>query len=100
MKVLGDGSVELTGLAPADRAKSGDLTFAEKETYFAAARPASRDRRQNRSLIAGRQNDPARWIPLPKCRVIRHNPREARIARLFSSARKPASLRPFHHLIL
>ena len=36
-EVLGDGSVELTGLAPADGAKSGDLTFAEKETYFAAA---------------------------------------------------------------
>src|SRR5579859_4410094 len=35
--VLGDGSVELTGLAPADSARPGDLTFAEKETYFAAA---------------------------------------------------------------
>ena len=41
-EVLGDGSVELTGLAPADRAKSGDLTFAEKETYFAAAEQSSR----------------------------------------------------------
>jgi len=36
-EVLGDGSVELTGLAPADCARSGDLTFAEKESYFAAA---------------------------------------------------------------
>lgn len=36
-EVIGDGSVELTGLAPADGAKAGDLTFAEKETYFAAA---------------------------------------------------------------
>jgi UDP-3-O-[3-hydroxymyristoyl] glucosamine N-acyltransferase len=36
-EILGDGSVELTGLAPADCAKQGDLTFAEKETYFAAA---------------------------------------------------------------
>ena len=36
-EVLGDGSVELTGLAPADCAKQGDLTFAEKESYFAAA---------------------------------------------------------------
>jgi UDP-3-O-[3-hydroxymyristoyl] glucosamine N-acyltransferase len=36
-EVVGDGSVELTGLASADRAKIGDLTFAEKETYFAAA---------------------------------------------------------------
>lgn len=36
-EVLGDGSVKLTGLAPADSAKQGDLTFAEKESYFAAA---------------------------------------------------------------
>jgi UDP-3-O-[3-hydroxymyristoyl] glucosamine N-acyltransferase len=36
-EVIGDGSVKLTGFAPADCARSGDLTFAEKETYFAAA---------------------------------------------------------------
>jgi UDP-3-O-[3-hydroxymyristoyl] glucosamine N-acyltransferase len=36
-EVIGDGSAKLTGLTSADRAKSGDLTFAEKETYFAAA---------------------------------------------------------------
>jgi UDP-3-O-[3-hydroxymyristoyl] glucosamine N-acyltransferase len=36
-EVVGDGSVELIGLAPAECAKSGDLTFAEKESYFAAA---------------------------------------------------------------
>jgi UDP-3-O-[3-hydroxymyristoyl] glucosamine N-acyltransferase len=36
-EVVGDGSVRLTGFAPADRAKAGDLTFAEKPTYFAAA---------------------------------------------------------------
>ena len=36
-EVIGNGSVELTGLASADHAKSGDLTFAEKEIYFAAA---------------------------------------------------------------
>jgi UDP-3-O-[3-hydroxymyristoyl] glucosamine N-acyltransferase len=35
--VLGDGTVRLTGFAPADSAKPGDLTFAEKESYFAAA---------------------------------------------------------------
>ena len=35
--VIGDGSVELTGFAAARDAKAGDLTFAEKETYFAAA---------------------------------------------------------------
>jgi len=36
-EVLGDGSVELTGFASADHARNGDLTFADKDTYFAAA---------------------------------------------------------------
>ena len=36
-EVIGDGSTVLTGLATADGAKLGDLTFAEKDTYLAAA---------------------------------------------------------------
>jgi UDP-3-O-[3-hydroxymyristoyl] glucosamine N-acyltransferase len=36
-EVFGDGAVELTGFASADHARNGDLTFAEKDTYFAAA---------------------------------------------------------------
>ena len=36
-EVLGDSSVRLTGFAPVDCARVGDLTFAEKEAYFAAA---------------------------------------------------------------
>jgi UDP-3-O-[3-hydroxymyristoyl] glucosamine N-acyltransferase len=36
-EVVGDGSVRLTGLAPADRARVGELTFAESQAYFAAA---------------------------------------------------------------
>lgn len=36
-EVLGDGSDLLTGFAPADCARAGDLTFAENATYFAAA---------------------------------------------------------------
>ena len=36
-EVLGDGSVMLTGFAPAETARAGDLTFAEKEAYFQAA---------------------------------------------------------------
>jgi UDP-3-O-[3-hydroxymyristoyl] glucosamine N-acyltransferase len=36
-EIIGDGSVRLTGFAPADSAKAGDLTFAEKPAYFAAA---------------------------------------------------------------
>ena len=36
-EVLGDASVVLTGLAPADQARAGQLTFAENEEYFARA---------------------------------------------------------------
>lgn len=36
-EVIGDGSVMITGIAPADGARAGDLTFAEKERYLAAA---------------------------------------------------------------
>jgi len=36
-EVVGDGSVQLTGFAPAERARPGELTFAENADYFAAA---------------------------------------------------------------
>jgi UDP-3-O-[3-hydroxymyristoyl] glucosamine N-acyltransferase len=36
-EVLGDGALLLTGFAPADAARQGDLTFAENENYFARA---------------------------------------------------------------
>jgi UDP-3-O-[3-hydroxymyristoyl] glucosamine N-acyltransferase len=36
-EVLGDGSIPLTGFAPALTAKAGDLTFAENEIFFAKA---------------------------------------------------------------
>ncbi|WP_294380677.1 UDP-3-O-(3-hydroxymyristoyl)glucosamine N-acyltransferase [Prosthecobacter sp.] len=36
-EVIGDGNVAITGIAPADSAREGDLTFAEKESYLAAA---------------------------------------------------------------
>jgi UDP-3-O-[3-hydroxymyristoyl] glucosamine N-acyltransferase len=36
-EVRGDGSTVLTGFAPADRARIGDLTFAENETFFQRA---------------------------------------------------------------
>ena len=42
-EVVGDPSLQLTGFAAVDNCKSGDLTFAENETYFAKAEesPAS-----------------------------------------------------------
>ena len=36
-EVLGDATTVITGLAPADAATAGDLTFAEKEAHFLAA---------------------------------------------------------------
>ncbi len=36
-EVIGDGSVPITGFSSAERARPGDLTFAEKDTFFAAA---------------------------------------------------------------
>src|ERR1700722_494993 len=36
-EVIGDGSLKLTGFAPATAAKPGDLTFAENETFFQKA---------------------------------------------------------------
>jgi UDP-3-O-[3-hydroxymyristoyl] glucosamine N-acyltransferase len=36
-EVLGDASITLKGFAPADSAKSGDLTFAENEDFFVRA---------------------------------------------------------------
>jgi UDP-3-O-[3-hydroxymyristoyl] glucosamine N-acyltransferase len=35
--VHGDGSVQLNGVAPAETAKTGDLAFAENETFFSKA---------------------------------------------------------------
>ena len=36
-QILGDGSTGLTGLAPAENAREGDLTFAENQAHFLAA---------------------------------------------------------------
>jgi len=36
-QVIGDGTVVITGFTSADRARPGDLTFAEKDSFFAAA---------------------------------------------------------------
>ena len=36
-ELVGDGTIQLTGFAPADRAQAGHLTFAENEDYLAKA---------------------------------------------------------------
>lgn len=39
--VIGDPELPLTGFAPADSARPGDLTFAENESYFARAKQSA-----------------------------------------------------------
>ena len=36
-EIIGDPKTQVNGFAPADHARSGDLTFADKQTYFDAA---------------------------------------------------------------
>ena len=36
-ELIGDGSITLTGFSTAENARAGDLVFAEKDTYYAAA---------------------------------------------------------------
>ncbi len=36
-ELVGDGSIQISGFAPADHAQAGHLTFAENEVYFAKA---------------------------------------------------------------
>src|SRR2546423_1377299 len=36
-EVTGDPNIQLKGFAPADRAQTGDLTFAENDSYFTRA---------------------------------------------------------------
>lgn len=40
-EVLGDASLPLAGFAPADRARAGDLTFAENEVWFLKAQQSA-----------------------------------------------------------
>jgi UDP-3-O-[3-hydroxymyristoyl] glucosamine N-acyltransferase len=48
-EVLGDATTVLTGLAPAETARPGDLTFAENAEYFAAAEKSNAT-----AIIAGK----------------------------------------------
>ena len=68
-ELLGDATVVLNGFAPADRAQSGDLTFAENAEYFARAEQsaasaiivdaefASRGRGRPHPSLCGRASD-------------------------------------------
>lgn len=65
-RVLGDGSVKLTGFAPADSARPGDLTFAENDKYFARAEQSA----ASAILVDGEFNSTSKvLITVPNARV-------------------------------
>lgn len=57
-EVIGDGNVALSGFSSADRAGPGDLTFAEKDTHFAAADASA----ASAILVAGTFASPSKVI--------------------------------------
>lgn len=85
-EIVGDGAVEITGLAPADAARKGDLTFAEKESYFAAANQSD----ATAILVAGD------FGPSPKVLIRVANPRMA-MARLLPVFFPPDAIAPGVH---
>jgi UDP-3-O-[3-hydroxymyristoyl] glucosamine N-acyltransferase len=81
-EVIGDGSVRLSGFAPADSAKEGDLTFAEKQTYFIAAEQSA----AAAILIGGDFGSSKKvLIRVPNARIAM-----ARVMPLFYPPQKPA----------
>jgi UDP-3-O-[3-hydroxymyristoyl] glucosamine N-acyltransferase len=64
-EVVGDGSVILTGFTSADRARPGDLTFAEKDSYFAAAEASA----ASAILVSGPMTSAKVVIRVPNARV-------------------------------
>ena len=57
-ELRGDGSTVLNGFAPADRARAGDLTFAENETYFHRAEASA----ASGILVAGDFHSPGKVL--------------------------------------
>lgn len=74
-ELVGNGSVQFTGLAPADQARPGELTFAENAAYFAAA-----ERSQAAGILVG-----GPFVSASKVLIRVRNPRVAlaRILPLF-----------------
>jgi UDP-3-O-[3-hydroxymyristoyl] glucosamine N-acyltransferase len=65
-EVIGNGAVELSGFAPADKAKAGDLTFAENPTYFHRAEQSA----ASAILVDGRFSSPLKTlIRVPSARI-------------------------------
>lgn len=88
-EVIGDPAVTLTGFASADRAGPGDLTFAEKDAYFAAAEASS----ASAILVSGAFTSPTKVVirvPNPRVAAARalaiFYPPEAVVAGIHPSA--------------
>ncbi|HEX3800891.1 MAG TPA: UDP-3-O-(3-hydroxymyristoyl)glucosamine N-acyltransferase [Verrucomicrobiae bacterium] len=65
-QVRGDASVVLTGFAPAESARAGDLTFAENETYFQRAEASA----ASAILVTGNFNSERKTlIAVPNARI-------------------------------
>ena len=65
-EVLGDVSIALTGFAPADKARSGDLTFAENQTYFNRAEQSA----ASAIMVDGQFQSPKKTlIRVPNARI-------------------------------
>jgi UDP-3-O-[3-hydroxymyristoyl] glucosamine N-acyltransferase len=86
-EVIGDGSVQLAGFAPADCARAGDLTFAENATHFAAA-----EKSQAAAILV-----PEAFAPSPKVLI---RVRDARVAMarvlpvFFPPEQRPSGIHP------
>jgi UDP-3-O-[3-hydroxymyristoyl] glucosamine N-acyltransferase len=64
-EVIGDSSTLLTGFAPADRAKAGDLTFAENAEYLAQAEQSA----ASAIIVSGAGTSSKALIVVPNARI-------------------------------
>jgi UDP-3-O-[3-hydroxymyristoyl] glucosamine N-acyltransferase len=55
-EVLGDGTVQLIGIAAAEQAREGDLTFADKAEYLTAAEQSAAAAVSCRGISPRRRN--------------------------------------------
>ncbi|MGO8700051.1 MAG: UDP-3-O-(3-hydroxymyristoyl)glucosamine N-acyltransferase [Limisphaerales bacterium] len=82
-EVVGDGSTPLTGFAPANAAKRGDLTFAESEEFFRKAEESA----AAAILVDGPHENPGKVL----IRVANARVAFARVLPLFFPERLPAA---------
>ena len=80
-ELVGDGSVQITGFAPADRAQPGHLTFAENDDYFAKAEQGGAS-----AILAGLSSNSSRKTLL---RVANPRVAFAKVLPLFFSEPQP-----------